>query len=111
MAIVLRHVSTDGLLRLVVHAEDGDWAVGFEGYSWHTHGDLLALEYGGTPVAAVRAFAEDVVSSRRIIVVSRVDGRVADVWVTDDPSRDETKYALPGETIEKRFWDGRAATP
>jgi hypothetical protein len=50
---------------------------------------------------------DDVLSSRRVIVVSRVGGRIADVWVTDDPSRDETKYALPNETIEKRLWDGR----
>jgi hypothetical protein len=33
MAIVERHASPDGLLRLVVdRADDGDWAVGFEGF-------------------------------------------------------------------------------
>ncbi|HZN64845.1 MAG TPA: hypothetical protein VFB66_06055 [Tepidisphaeraceae bacterium] len=78
---------------------------------WSNASSPPTASCGWPPKAAVRAFAEDVLSSRRVIVVSRVDGRVADVWVTDDPLRDETKYALPGETIEKRYWDGRAATP
>jgi hypothetical protein len=34
MAIVERHVSPDGLLRLIVdRAEDGDWSVGFEDFA------------------------------------------------------------------------------
>ena len=30
-----------------------------------------------------------------------------DVWITDDPSHDEMKYAYPNETIEKRYWNGQ----
>jgi hypothetical protein len=34
----------------------------------------------------VQAFVEDVIASRRVIVVSRVDGVIRDAWMTDDPS-------------------------
>ena len=107
MAIVERHTSHDRLLHLIVdRADDGDWAVGFDGFEWHTHGDLLTHEYGGSAENAVRSFVDDVLASRRVIVISRLDGKIRDVWVTDDPSFDETEYAYPNETIEKRLWSG-----
>jgi hypothetical protein len=109
MAIVERHVSPDGLLTLAVdHAEDGDWTVGFLEFAWHTHGDILEWSgYPGTPAERVRAFVDDVIASRRVIVVSRVDGTVRNAYVTDDPTYDDLKYAEPNETVEKRLWDGR----
>lgn len=107
MAIVERHVSPDGLLRLIVECDDDDWAVGFEGFAWHTHGDLLEpFGYAGTVEQRVRAFVDDIVASRWVIVVSRLDGMLHDAWVTDDPTRNELKYAEPNETIEKRLWNG-----
>ena len=109
MATVERHISPDGLLRLVVdRADDGDWSVGFEGFPWHTHGDILESSgYAGAPAERVRAFVDDVTASRRVIVISRVEGKVRDAWVTDDPTRDELKYAEYDETIQKRLWNGR----
>jgi hypothetical protein len=110
MAIVERHTSPDGLLELVVdRAEDGDWTIGLTGFAPHTHGDILTSEYGGTPESAVRAYVDDVLASQRVIVISRVDGKLRNAWITDDPARDEMRYAEPGETIEKRFWNGRPA--
>jgi len=38
------HVSPDRLLRLLVVREDGDITIGFAGYPWHTHGDVVAGE-------------------------------------------------------------------
>jgi hypothetical protein len=109
MSIVERHSSPDGLLQLVVdRAVDGDWSVGFDGFAWHTHGDLLTLKYGGSPESAVRAFVDDVLESRRVIVISRVDGVIRAAWVADDPLSDEMKYAEPDETIEKRVWSGQS---
>jgi hypothetical protein len=35
-------VSPDGALRLVVSRDDSDVTIGFAGFPWHTHGDLLA---------------------------------------------------------------------
>ena len=111
MAIVERHTSPDGLLQLIVdRADDGDWTVGFDGFAWHTHGILNWSGYAGTPEERARAFVDDIVASRLVIVISRVDGNVRDAWVTDDPTHDELKYAEPNETIEKRLWNGQAAT-
>ncbi len=81
--------------------------IGLTGSAPHTHGDILTSEYGGTPESAVRAYVDDVLASRRVIVISRVNGKLREAWITDDPARDEMRYAEPGETIEKRFWNGR----
>jgi hypothetical protein len=37
--------SPDGILTLVVSDEDGNSAIGFKGFRWHTHGDVLAATY------------------------------------------------------------------
>lgn len=47
------HVSPDGFLRLVIRAAEGDVTIGFEGFSWHTHADILAAVYGMSQEAAV----------------------------------------------------------
>ncbi len=39
------YLSPDGCLRLVVIRETGDITLGFEGFPWHTHGDVLAAQY------------------------------------------------------------------
>jgi hypothetical protein len=110
MAIIERHTSPDGVLELVVERMgDGDLAVGFADSASHTHGDILTDTYGGTPESAVRAYVNDVISSRLVIVISRMGGNVQEAWISDDPTRDEQKYAEPGETIEKRCWDGQPA--
>lgn len=111
MAIVERHTSPDGLLHLIVDlADDGDWSVGFDEFEWHTHGDLLTWEYGGLPEDAIRAFVDDILASRRVIVLSWLNGELRDVWVTDASLSEETEYASPKETIEKRLWNGSLVT-
>lgn len=108
MAIVERHTSADGLLHLVVDLTDGDWSIGFEEGAWHTHGDILAATgYGDSPETATRAFVDEILGDRCVIVISRLDGVIDAAWVTDNPDADETKYAAPNETIEKRFWSGK----
>lgn len=109
MAIVERHTTPDGLLNFFVDLTDGDWSIGFDSVPAHTHGDVLAAMNGGSPESAVRKYVDDVVGSRRVIVISRIDGVIREAWVTDDPARDEMKYALPNETIEKRYWNGQTA--
>jgi hypothetical protein len=44
-----------------------------------------------------------------VIVISRIDGKIRDVWVNDHPTHDDLKHAEPNETIEKRLWSGHAA--
>lgn len=110
MAIVEHHTSPDGLLQLLVdHSDDCDWTVGFQGFAWHTHGDIFHWSgYEGTPEQRVREFVDDIVASRRVIVIATLDEKIRDIWVTDDPDKNEMKYAPPNETIEKRFWNGTA---
>jgi len=107
MSVVERYLSPDGLLQLIVDlADDGDWSVGFDGFAWHTHGDMLKFDYGGTPESAVRSFVNEVLESRRVIVISHVDGAIHDAWTAGDVPLDEMKYAAPNETIELRYWNG-----
>src|SRR5947209_3010616 len=99
MTAVQEHTTPDGALRFVVWREDGDTILGFDGYEWHTHGDLLTVEYELAEDAAVDRFVSDLVGSRLIIAVSRVAGRIDDVWVTD--SQDEELQDNGGGSIRK----------
>ncbi|MCA8947583.1 MAG: hypothetical protein KDB29_15210 [Planctomycetes bacterium] len=105
--IIAKHVSPDGLLELIVARDaEGDYTVGFSPFPWHTHGDILAAVNGGTPEVAVARLIEDVLASCAVLVLSRIDGELCDVWVADDPDDDEASHAAPNETIEKRYWNG-----
>lgn len=107
--LVEQHISPDGMLTLKVgHEDDGDVCVGFDGYSWHTHADILASLSGLGEDAAVRKFVDDVIGGRAIIAVARVAGQVRDVWIADEAVPD--KYKPEDETIEFRYWDGRPVT-
>jgi hypothetical protein len=111
MAIVERYESPDRAIRLVIDLTDGDWTIGFDGFAWHTHGDILeAWGYHGAPDKMVRAFVQDIISSRKEICVYRIDGRISDIAVpadyTDRPPAND-RYAPPNETMETRYWDDR----
>jgi hypothetical protein len=107
MSILQEYVSPDGRLRLLVCASpDGDLALGFDGYEWHTHADILARLSGLDQTEAVRRFVDDLLSDRAVIVLWGVPGEVRDVWVSADPALDKD-YATERETIELRYWSGR----
>ena len=106
MAIIQQYHSPDGLLKFVVERlENDDIFLGFEGFPWHTHADILANVIGLSEEKAVRIFIEELVESRAIIAIARVGGKIHDVWITDNPHPD--KYRPDDETIEFRYWDGR----
>ena len=107
MAVRERHSSPDGALVRIVDEADGDLAVAFEGFEWHTHGDALVGSYGATEPEAVATFVSEVLSDRLAIAVCSRNGLVHDVRVTDDPAT-EHGYAPRGEQILLRFWSGRA---
>jgi len=105
------HRSPDGAFILVVSQDDDDITIGFAGFEWHTHGDVLAASYqlvdvtDLTPEGAAMRFVQDVVSNRAIIAVVKSGNRIRDIWVTDD-IEDELRYKQPDEEIEFRYWDG-----
>ena len=73
------YLSPDGQLRLFVAAPQGDLTVGFSGFSWHTHGSVLAALSGKTEAEAVRDFVTDVTSSKRVIAMIRQADKLLDV--------------------------------
>jgi hypothetical protein len=109
MTSLEEHVSPDRLLRLLVIREDGDVTIGFDGYPWHTHGDVVAgeLELLGERQCAsedaAKRFVSDILSGRVPIGVRR-GGRIQDVWATY--LLDPDPYQPEGEELEIRRWDG-----
>ena len=103
-------VSPDGLLRFVIRSPDDDITLGFEGYPWHTHGDLLAGPSKQDPEAAAEQFVADLIAGNLLIAVARVSGRTRDIWITADPLAD-LRYCPPEELIEFRLWDGTTISP
>jgi hypothetical protein len=107
MAIFEEHVSPDGRLRFLVDADPhGDLSLGFDGFPWHTHADILASLSGLPQAEAVRRFVDDLLNDRSLVALWGVPGKVRDVWVTEDPARDAV-YPIEGETIELRYWSRR----
>lgn len=111
MTITREFVSPDGSLRLIVdEADDGDIAIGFDAYPWHTHGDILAEMSGVKNIAeAIERFIADIIEGRLTIVFQKRSGLVIDAWPTDDPAAallGYQRYGFADETMEFRVWDG-----
>ncbi|WZO96042.1 hypothetical protein EP7_003015 [Isosphaeraceae bacterium EP7] len=101
------HVSPDGRLRFLIFADrDGDLTLGFDGYSWHTHADILASISGLAQTVAVRRFVDNLINDRSVIAILTIPGEIGDAWVTEEPASD-ANYPIEGETIELRYWSGR----
>ena len=103
--ILARHTSADGELTLIAEQLESDLQIGFEGMPWHTHGDILAQVSGLPLQSAVERFLEELLHGRHVLALLRKDGALVDVWVTDDPAKDEM-YKEAGEVLEFRLWDG-----
>ena len=105
MQILEEHGSPDGLMKFLVGRTDGgDITLGFAGFSWHTHADILASQSGLSEKAAVTQFVDNLLNNQAIIALARVDSQIRDIWVTDTPYPDKCKPE--NETIEFRYWDG-----
>lgn len=111
-------VSPDGQLRLLVISSDGDLTVGFAGCPAHTHGSILAAQFGTGEAEAVARFVAGIIEGQQVIAVWRARGRVRDVWVPEHEGRslhdelaDVAGYGEPGETVEFRLWDGTRVQP
>lgn len=106
MEIIEEHSSVDRLLRLIVSRDaNGDISIGFDGYTWHTYGDILESLSGLPQNDAIREFVDRIINDVQIIVVSRLNGKISEVWPTDDP-KNELKHKSPEESLEFRRWSG-----
>ena len=104
MKILERHQSLDGLLRfVVVRHEDGDISLGFDGFPWHTHADIITSEEESEE-RGIRRFVDNLLFGRSIIAVARIGERIRDVWIAENAVPDLYKPA--NEVIEFRRWDG-----
>ena len=107
------YISPDGVLKLVFVRDDDDSTVGFDGYPWHTHGDVIAgelqlLRDPAVPAQTAAAnFVRDILDGRVPISVVRVNGRITDVSATYLPEK-EDPYRPANETLEVRNWDGES---
>jgi hypothetical protein len=108
-----RHSTPDGSLTLLVVREEGDITIGFEGYPWHTHGDIIAsLREEKDVERAVQCYLTDLTTDRLPIVVMKKNGVMAQPYVADFPDEPvSTKYFTPEETFELRFWSGPKKAP
>jgi hypothetical protein len=60
LQLLEQHRSPDSLLTLRIgRYDDGDISIGFDGYSWHTHADILASLSGLGEDEAVRQFVDN----------------------------------------------------
>jgi hypothetical protein len=107
---IREYVSPDNQLRFVVVYDEQDISLGFEGFPWHTHAGMLASELGMSEELAVNQFVDDLLSDRCIIAVSRIGGRIRDVWITADPTAD-LRHKPDDEIIEFRYWSGTQWKP
>ena len=95
------YVSPDNQLRFVVEQDEQDVSLGFEGFPWHTHADVLASQFGTSEKLAVDRFVRDLLSDHSILAVSRIGGTISDVWITADPQSD-LLYNSDDEVLEFR---------
>ena len=100
-----RDTSPDGVLTLELFEGD-DYYLGFQNCPWHTHGDLLAPEYGATPREAAEAFFDSIVADEQVVCISDRVGHPRDIYVTDDPAA-QHKYVEPDEKFQMRYWSGK----
>lgn len=96
-------------LRLLVFREEDGLTVGFEGFQWHTHGDLLAGE-GETDEEAMGNFLQEILFGKRPIVIERKGDQIREVSIDlpfDSPNYSDpadNPYLEAGESIEVRRW-------
>ena len=101
-----RYVTPDGALTFLVQREPDDITLGFDGYSWHTHADIIAeLRGEADESSALQTYIDDLLHDRLPIVLLKKCGNILDVWVLpfpDDPVSDP--YLEDEETLEVRSW-------
>ncbi|HXS06719.1 MAG TPA: hypothetical protein VN723_08025 [Rhizomicrobium sp.] len=104
------YISPDGILRFIVRSRDGDITMGFDGYPWHTHADILVGGVGSSTEVRAKEFVDALLNNHAVIAVLKSQHDIKDAWITDDPARD-VRQIDGDEQVEFRFWDGTRFMP
>ena len=103
-----RYSTPDGLLTLLVQRDEDDVTIGFEGYPWHTHADIIADLHGhDDPESALQNYLDDLFHDRLPIVVWKKAGVLTDALVPDFPDEPiGQEHCDSDESFEVRLWSG-----
>ena len=104
--IINRFESPDGELVLIEEKEGEDLMLGFEGYPWHIHSDMLIPVYGTTPEEVIRHFRDSILSDKEVIEIRKEGEKVIDIFVNSNPEQ-EDKHQPKEETKLLRYWSGK----
>ena len=104
MSEASRHTTPDGRFTLIHDPADDD-VIGFEGFPWHTHSELLSGLDTEPEIETMPQLIEALKQRRLVVAVSRINGNIDDVWFTDDPES-ELIGLEQGHAVELRYWDG-----
>lgn len=105
-----RYPIPDATLTLLVQREDGDITIGFDGYPWHTHADIIAdLRRQSDSESALKTYLDDLFHDRLPIILMMKAGVLREPYIPDFPEEPvDTKYFAPDESYELRYWSGRS---
>jgi hypothetical protein len=105
-----RYSTPDATLTLLVQRDDDDITIGFDGYPWHTHADIIAdLRRQSDPESALQTYLDDLFHDRLPIVLMKKAGVLTQPFIPDFPDQPiEQKYFEPDESFEVRLWSGFA---
>jgi hypothetical protein len=103
-----RYPIPDTTLTLLVQRDDGDITIGFDGYPWHTHADIIADLLGQRdPESALKTYLDDLFHDRLPIILRKKAGVLTEPFIPDFPDDPiDTKYFEPDESYELRYWSG-----
>jgi hypothetical protein len=99
------YTSPDGRLTFTIARGEDGVALGFEGFAWHTHADLLVGTYGPSEEIAVEHYVDALLANKLLIALVRDERETLDVFITRDPQTD-LRYKPADERLEFRYWDG-----
>ena len=106
---IKNYTSPDGRLTFTVARREDGVALGFEGFAWDTHADVLIGPFGPSEDIAVEQYVGALLANKLLIAVVRDERETLDVFVTRDPETD-LRYKPADERLEFRYWDGSAWT-
>jgi hypothetical protein len=108
---IARHVSSDGILKIIVLRDNDGLTVGFEDSDSHTHGDVLIGEYAvigqdlASPEEAVHRYVSDILANRIKVKIYRRNGEIFDIVAFPYEVKDDAKYLSQEESMEVRYWN------